>query len=142
MSVSIKNNLYELVEPSTASASDATLQVIGKIAVIRFDYFRDGTSYRSGIKFSGVAATRTHGERCCTVWHIEQCYDVLCEVENSVWAEETRSQVPDRYRDDFNARHFMIYLDSAGSFEILADSFEIAKEEVGTWESAMQSFLT
>jgi hypothetical protein len=134
-----KRKLYELPEPSTASVTDANLQVTGKIGVLKFDYVRDGTPYRSGVKFLGVVATRTFGERSCTVWHIEQCYDALCEVENSDWIDEIRGQMPDRYKSEFNVRHFMIYLDSAGCFEVLAESFENLKEELGSWEPVKQN---
>jgi hypothetical protein len=136
-----KRKLFELPEPSTASVTDATLQAIGKTGVLRFDYFRDGTPYRSGFKFLGVIATRTCNERCCTAWHIAEAYDALCEVENSAWIDETRNQMPERYRSELNVRHFIIYLDSAGCFEILADSFENLREEVGSWESVKQSIL-
>ncbi len=137
-----KRSLYELPEPSTASVTDANLHVIGKFGVLKFDYLRDDTPYRSGLKFSGIVATRTFGERCCTAWHIEQCYDTLCEIEDSAWIDEIRNQMPDRYRNELNVRHFIIYLDSAGCFEVLADSFEHITEEFGAWEPVKQNLVS
>ena len=137
-----KVNLYELPEPSTGSVTDANLQIIGKTVVLRFDYYRDGKSFRSGIRFLEVVATRTLGERCCSVWHIEGCYDSLCNVVNSLWIDEIRNQMADRYKDELDVQHFMIYLDSAGCFEVMASSFENLTEELGSWETAQQNLVT
>lgn len=123
-----KTPLFRLPEPSTASITDARL--CGP--VLYFDYDRNGTAYRSGIRFNRVLATRTRAERCCKAWHIE-AYDTLVEVEGSAWVEEMRADTNERWRNEWETHHYMIYLDSAGSFEVIAASWDILPEEVGSW---------
>ena len=128
-----KHSLYEIPEPSTDSVTDASLQLLGRVGVIRFDYYRNDTTFRSAIRFSGVVASRTRSERCCTAWHIDGAYDTLAEVSESSWIEEIIDQTQERYRAQVSVRHFIIYLDSVGCFELLAEDFEVAPEEMGSW---------
>lgn len=135
---SVKVQLFEIAEPSTESVTDATLQIVGRIGMLRYDYYRDGLAFRSAIRFSGLMAARTLSERCCTPWHIEGVYDTLSEVTNSEWIQNVREGMPERYRGDLSLRHFMIYLDSSGCFEILAESFDLTLEVGGSWENQTQ----
>jgi hypothetical protein len=106
---------------------------------LRFDYHREGTAFRSGVRFNGVLATRARAERCCTLWHIEGAYDTLVEVEDSAWVKEMRADTTERWRERWEAHHYLIYLDSAGSFEVIADSWEIIPEEGGAWNEQPRS---
>jgi hypothetical protein len=92
-------------------------------AAIRFGYIKDGVKRQDGIQFDGVCATRTRAERCCTVWHIDGAYDTLVEVEVSPWVDEVRGDMVERWRNHWEMHHYMIYLDSAGCFEVIADSW-------------------
>ncbi len=121
--------LYKVPVPSTSFEGDAHLCA----NVIRFQYYRDGVLYRSGIRFAAMPATRTRAERCCRVWHLE-AYDTLVEVEGSSWVEEVRADMQERWRGKWQMHHYMIYLDSAGCFEVIADSWEAIPEEPGAWE--------
>jgi len=91
---------------------------------IRFGYNKDGTKREGGIKFYEVAAMRTRAERCCTAWHIEGAYDTLVGVESSSWVEEMRADTQEQWRDRWAMHHYMIYLDSVGCFEVIANSWE------------------
>ncbi len=123
---------YELPVPSTESVTDASLHVHGKNAVIRFDYYRDEASWRSGLRFKEVASTRSRSERCCTSMHIKS-FDALIEIVDSQWVETQRKEISKTYRDEFSAKHYRIYFDSVGCFEILARDFEVMPEEAGSW---------
>lgn len=127
--MSSQKPLYQAPVPSTDFATEATM--CG--CVLRFEYHREGTAYRSGIRFNRVLATRTRAERCCTSWHIEDAYDTLVEVEGSSWVEEMRADTAERWRDEWETHHYMIYLDSAGCFEVIAASWDVLQEEVGSW---------
>lgn len=129
--MSRKIPLYEIREPFTASVSYAKL--CGSI--LYFDYCRDGTAYRSGIRFNKVLSTRTRAERCCKAWHIQNVYDTLVEVEDSTWVDEMRADTVELGRNEWEMHHYMIYFDSAGCFEVVAASWEILKEEIGSWET-------
>ena len=126
--------LYQPPVPSTDFATDAVLCPTAGGPTIRFAYDRDGVTYRSGIRFRRVLATRTRSERCCTEWHIQDAYDTLLEVCESSWADELRADIPARWQGEQEMHHYMIYLDSAGCFEVVAESWETIPEEVGSWE--------
>jgi hypothetical protein len=121
--------LYEVPEASTAFEYT---ELCGDI--LRYDYWREGESYRSGIRFKGVLATYTRAERCSKIWHIDP-YDTLVRVDNSPWVRELRADTTKAWRDEWAMNHYMIYLDSAGSIEVIADSWEVIPEEAGTWKS-------
>lgn len=123
---------YEFPVPSTESVTDASFMVHGKNAVIHFDYYRDGHAWRSGIRFKEVFSTRTRSERCCTSQHIKS-FDALIEYVDSDWVSMQRSEISEMYREQFSPKHYSIYLDSVGCFEILAVKFEVIPEEAGSW---------
>jgi hypothetical protein len=93
------------------------------LPAIRFTYQNDGVKHQGGIEFSRVAASRTRAERCCKVWHIEGAYDTLVEVEDSPWVEEIRADTAAQWRNEWEMHHYMIYLDSVGCFELIAESW-------------------
>ena len=122
--MSSKKPLYTVPVPSTDFAGEAIM--CGH--VLRFDYHRDGTAFRSGIRFNNVLAMRTRAERCCVSWHIEDAYDTLVEVEGSLWVGEMRADTAERWRNEWQTHHYLIYLDSAGSFEVIGSSWEVLAE--------------
>jgi hypothetical protein len=89
--------------------------------------------YRSGIRFDKISATRTRSERCCNSWHIEGAYDALVEIDESAWLEEIQTDTQEMWRRKWEMHHYMIYLDSAGCFEVIAASWEALPEEAGPW---------
>lgn len=97
---------------------------------IHFKFYRDGILYKNGIEFRRIAATRIRSERCCTAWHIEGIHDTLTEVGFSQWVEEIRSDTQKLWRDKWEMHHYMIYLDSAGCFEVIAESWQSLTDEV------------
>lgn len=121
--------LYKVPVPSTGFSTEAYFDGQGMSPAIRFGYFKDGVEYRGGIKFNRVLAVRTRAERCCKVRHID-AYDTLVEVENSPWVEEMRADTNEQWRDKWESHHYVIYLDSAGCFEAIAESWAALQEEV------------
>src|SRR5262249_7816320 len=100
---------------------------------LRFEYPREGSMYRGGIRCQRILAVRTPAERCCTAWHIEGAYDTLVEGEDSAGVEETCADIGEPGRNAWETHHYMIYLDSVGCFEIIAASWEALPEEPGSW---------
>lgn len=127
--MSSKKLLHTVPVPSTSFATEAYFDGQGITPSIHFRYEKDGGMYRSGIKFSKVAAVRTRAERCCTAWHIEDAYDTLVEVEGSSWLDEIRSDTQEMWRNEWQMHHYLIYLDSAGCFEIISESWAALPEE-------------
>jgi len=121
--MSSKKPLHTVPVPSTSFTTEAYFDGRGITPSIRFGYEKDGATYQGGIKFSKVAAVRKRAERCCKSWHIEGAYDTLVEVEGSPWVEEIRVDTQEQWRDRWQMHHYMIYLDSVGCFEVIAESW-------------------
>ncbi|HEX3436999.1 MAG TPA: hypothetical protein VHT24_09545 [Pseudacidobacterium sp.] len=120
-----KKMLYTIPVPSTSFSTETHFDGQGVTPTIRFGYDKDGAKYLGGIKFNKVSAVRTRVERCCTAWHIESAYDTLIEIEGSLWVEEIRADTAEQWRNKWEVHHYMIYLDSAGCFEVIAESWAI-----------------
>jgi len=118
-----KNLLYTIPVPSTSFTTEAHFD--GKESAIIFCYERDRSIHRGMIKFRGIAAMRKRAERCCTAWHIEGAYDTLVEIAESDWLKEIRADTNLQWRDRWEMHHYMIYLDSVGCFEFIADSWAV-----------------
>lgn len=132
----ISKHLYTISVPSTEFESGGAYMVRG---TIRYEYYRGGAVHRSGIRFKRVYATRTRAESCCKVCDIEGAYDTLVEVMDSKWVPELQTDTIDRQLklgEEWEMHHYMIYLDSSGCFEVVAESWETLPEEVGSWNLA------
>jgi len=117
----MKIKLYETPVPSTGFVCEACLFANNEI---RFTYRLGGQLIEGGIRFKMVSAQRKRAERCCKVWHIEDSFDALTEIENSEWAKEIYEDTKPHLRDHQEYHHYTIYLDSVGCFEFIADSWE------------------
>jgi hypothetical protein len=118
-----KKPLYQIPIPSTEIEGDARL--CGN--ALSFQYYCDRALRQAEIKFNRVSATRTTAERCCTKWHIEGAYDTLAEVEGSSWLSEILSDTQEQWRSKWEMHHYIIYLDSAGCFEVIAESWQVVQ---------------
>ena len=119
--------LYQLPVASTEFSFEAILY--GN--EIRFGYVADSLERFGGIRFKRTWAKRTRSENACTVWHIDGVYDTLVEIEDSSWVAEVQAETIERQRklgESWNMHHYMIYLDSVGCFEFLAESWESLPE--------------
>jgi hypothetical protein len=132
-----KKPLYAVPVASTGFDGGGAYMLLG---TIRYNYEREGVHYRSGIRFKRPGVTRTHSESFSRVWHIEGSYDTLVEIENSPWVEELQADTADTQRrlgQKWEMHHYMIYLDSSGTFEVIAESWEALPEEAGSWANPM-----
>jgi len=125
----IKRVLYELASPSTNSVSGrVTREWHGREFILGFDYEREGRVYQTGIIFKNVRALQYRSEILETVWQIQDAYDAVVEVEQSVWIGDLLAVVPVDKRREIDMHHYMITLDSVGCFEFAAGSFEVMPE--------------
>ena len=118
-----KKALHTVPVPSTDFTGEAYFDGHGASPGIRFEYQKNGTKHQGWIRFSKVSAVRTRAERCCTAWHIDGTYDTLVEVEASAWLDEIQADTAEQWRNKWQMHHYMIYLDSVGCFEIIAESW-------------------
>lgn len=124
-----KKPLHTVPVASTDFVTEAYWDGKGMSPAIRFSYKKDDAEYRTGIAFSRVLAFRKRAERCCKAWHIEGAYDTLVEVEDSSWVEEMRADTNEHWRNKWAMHHYMIYLDSVGCFEAIAESWRALPDE-------------
>ena len=127
-----KIQLYQVPVASTSFVSDSYLDDIE--GEIRFDFLKEGAVHRGGIRFDGILAVKMRTERSCNVWHVKDAYDTLVEIEGSPWVEEIRADTNERWRGT-EMHHYLIYLDSSGAFEVVAEGWSIIPAEPGTWRN-------
>lgn len=80
------------------------------------------------IKFVRIFAIRTRSEICCTTYHIKNAYDKLVEIDDSDWVSEILLDTQESWKNKITPHHYMIYLDSVGCFEVLAQGCEVYKQ--------------
>jgi len=114
---------FELPVPSTAV--EGSIEFLDKGAQVTLvAHFKEGQlRRRTELSFSKVRAYRHRAEAHCTAGHIEGAYDTLVEVTDSDWVNELRRDTAERLRDKWVMRHFMIYFDSSGCYEIVANDW-------------------
>jgi hypothetical protein len=124
----VKVPICQISTPSTAITSDVVSLFDGGSSKLSFQFDRDGLLLSSGLVFGKVRAHRWRAEGHCTAWHIEDAYDTIVEVENSPWVAELLMAEPAETRGRWVIRHFLLFLDSAGCFEVAAQSVELLPE--------------
>jgi hypothetical protein len=126
-----KNKLYTVPVPSTEFIHEAKLYEGVGYYSIEYLYEKKDHLFLGGIRFYKVSVIRKRAERCCNVWHVEDTYDTLTEIQNSEWSAEILASTKQHLREDREYHHYMIYLDSVGCFEFIADSWEVFEKEQG-----------
>ena len=120
-----KVKVLELAFPSTAMASSPLLSTKGGDLVLSLEFDYEGIKHSSNLQFTKVRAFKKLSEIYCTAWHVVDTFDTLCEVRESVWVTEMRAAASAEWRDFWIMRHFIIYVDSFGCIEVIAESVEI-----------------
>jgi hypothetical protein len=114
-----------LTTPSTAITKEVNFQAFEGRVSLQFEYDRDGVIYRGGVQFQRVRAHRFRAESHCTLWHVEGVYDTVAEVEGSQWVAELKAAEPEYTGGSFEMHHYMLYIDSAGCFEVVGESWSL-----------------
>jgi len=87
--------------------------------------------YAGGFAFENVRAYRYRADGHCTLWHAD-AYDTLVEVKPSAWVLELLADETAEARGKWKIRHFLIYVDSAGAYEVAAEHWEQLPEKPAT----------
>lgn len=117
--------LFELPIPSTQASSEPDYTATGDELDLSIPLQVDGQVRGIHVRFLQVAAFRRRTEPLCTFWHIEYAYDALCEVLQSDWLEDLRGAAIDPRARTAALRHFLIYLDSFASLEVIAAGYQV-----------------
>lgn len=127
---------YSISLPSTSATEEARLLTDGGDLLLQLTCFDVETNelIASNIRFGAVRSFRYRGELYVTVWHIEDAYDTICEVVDSDWVAELKSRCVADWREYWEMRHFMIYLDSFGCLEVVSAFASIDEYKVSSRE--------
>ena len=120
----LKRVIGPLPPPPSAFTEDAVFTDLGGSAELRCTYERNGAMFAGGLRFEKVRAYRFRAEGHCTPWHVRDAYDTLVEVEQSDWVSELLAAEPGGVRAGWLIRHFLIYIDGSGAYEVAATTCE------------------
>ena len=121
-----------LSPPPSAYTEDVVFTDLGGDAELRCTYERNGLMYAGGLRFHRVRAYRFRAEGHCTAWHVADAYDTLVEVEHSDWIGELLAAEPSETWGRWKIRHFLIYIDGSGAYEVAAEDCEWLSEEAAS----------
>lgn len=122
---------YILPEPSSSSENGVSMKSIGGSINLYFDYDKEGIIFNHGLSFSKVRSHQFTAESHCPAWKIEKSYDSLIKVIDSNEIESLLKSTPEDFRSNWTLNHYMIYFDSVGCYEVIAESWEILPEKEG-----------
>jgi len=126
-----KTPLFSLPCPSTSAVRDPCLLDEDRGLVLSVVCDDDGWARESEVLFLKPRAFRKREEVYCTAWHVQVAYDTVCEVVDSDWVAELRRDAVPEWRDRWVMRHFIIYIDSFGCLEVVAEAAELSERQRG-----------
>lgn len=92
---------------------------------LRYDAEGEAGIVWTVLNFEAVLAARFTPDSACAPWMVE-AYSRVCEVDPSPWLAELREAAASRRATvSASARHFVIYFDHVGCWEVLADNIEV-----------------
>lgn len=118
----VKRVLGPLSPPPSAFTEAAVFVHEGGSAELRCSYERSGHMVAGGLRFERVRSYRFVAEGHCTPWHVEDSYDAVVEVEESGWIEELLASEPRESWGRWRIRHFLIFVDGFGAYEVAAEN--------------------
>lgn len=120
-----KLKILELPFSSTALICSPILRTEGGSLLLSMDFDDDGQERSALLRFVKQRAFRKRSEIYCTAWHVADAFDSVCEVQSADWVQELQSASVPELRNQWVMRHFMIYVDSFGCLEVVAESVEL-----------------
>lgn len=120
-----KQQLFELPLPSTEAIGSPLVCTDKGDLLLSMDFDDDGRKLSASLRFVRQRAFRKRSEIYCTGWHVTDTYDTLCEVHESDWVAELRSDAVPEWRDRWIMRHFIVYVESFGCLEVIAESVSL-----------------
>lgn len=126
------SELWVFPVPSNCIYSGVSIIYEGGNLILLFDYYDENNNdkiFNSGILFETTIAHRHSSEKVTKF--ISGTYDKLVEVKDSEWLKELTDISPEwvAWR---NFRHYAIYLDSNGFYEVIAENFKILETRDGS----------
>lgn len=117
-----KKEVLVLPFSSTATIKGPNLYTEGGDLLLLMECNDHGQPHQICLRFVKQRAFRKRSEGYCTKWHVSDVFDTVCEVQESDWVSELRVASAPEWRNYWMMRHFMIYVDSFGCLEVIAET--------------------
>lgn len=133
--MTVKLKVLELPVASTAITDSPVLRTAGSDLLLSMNFDDEGHIRATTLRFVKQRAFRKRSEIYCTGWHVTDAYDTVCEVAKSEWVQELRAASSAASSAVWVMRHFIIYVDSFGCLEVVAEDAVLddsAKNSAGT----------
>ncbi len=114
---------WELPEPSGWVGQPAKIETDGSTATLTISQSKDNLCV---VSFEGVRAIRHNVEQLADPKVVGTNYDRLAEVTDSPWLAEMVQLAEARGGWDRPMKHFAIFLDGGGSYELIAESWRVS----------------
>jgi len=109
---------------------DANWDCRGSDSGLWCTYWIDGVTYTQRVSFKNAKANRWTSEPFSQLWLIKDCYCVMVEVLDSEWVRELMNGGDQVVSKWYQLRHFMVYIEDIGAFEVAAEDIVWGPEEV------------
>jgi len=120
-------SIFTLPLPSTDLAEGPAITDSDKGLRIHLTFCLDGDDpgIEVVLRFDRARAYRKISEIYCTPEQINRAYDTVYELHESSWVKQLKDACPSEWKERWVLRHFMLYIDSFGCFEVIAESVNI-----------------
>ena len=126
----IDTKLFDIPVPSSSFIEEPCLMEENGGLVIAFAYLDGKGRIRGKLQFTKPRSYRWRAEVHCTAWHIGNSYDAVSEVIDSPWVLEISNDTAEGWKDKWVLRHFKVYLDSWGAFEVLCENYSFKEDPI------------
>jgi hypothetical protein len=120
-----KLELATLEIASTNLTGPVIMTFSGRVLELLIEQDDDGSRVKTRIAFDNVRAHSHRAEGASTADDVEGSYDIISEVVDSPWLAEVVDLARSRGFDLGELHHYMLYLDSEGTFEAIAGSWTV-----------------
>lgn len=114
---------------STAETDQGPMLELRRASLtLRYDAEDEERVVWTRLEFAPVFAVRFTADPSVTAWMLE-AYSKVCEVESSEWIRQIEAAAHEGHRALQRARHFVVYFDDVGCFEVVASDVEVVVED-------------
>lgn len=114
---------------STATTEQGPMLELRRASLsLRYDAEGDDGVVWTTLTFAPVFGVRFTADPSVAVWMLD-AYSRVCEVESSEWIQQLTTEASEGRRALQSARHFVVYFDDVGCFEVAASNVQEVVEE-------------
>lgn len=114
--------LFPISPQPSAYTFGVVLEASGSSLTLRYTSEHLGEELERGVSFARVRAFRHRAESHCTPWHVEDCYEEVAQVPNSVWVRELVTDYSHSKPLEYAVNHYIVFFGDSGCYEVAAES--------------------